>query len=130
IDELNPFKIASSMACGFRECTVENASQSMDMSYLSGMMPNTLCYYIHNTTVNAKTTGFTTHPGNYLSVIEGNRVFGTAQGFSHRGRGASIQNNQFVGNLNRRATLHYGIGMYGGFAADNTISNNTIRNFY
>ena len=130
IDELNPFKIASSMACGFRECTVENASQSMDMSYLSGMMPNTLCYYIDNTTVNAKTTGFTTHPGNYLSVIEGNRVFGTAQGFSHRGRGASIQNNQFVGNLNRRATLHYGIGMYGGFAADNTISNNTIRNFY
>src|SRR5699024_495874 len=99
IDQLNPFKIASSMACGFRECTVENASQSMDMSFLSGLIPNTLCYYIDNTTVNAKTSGYTTHPGNYLSVITGNKTIGTGQGFSHRGRGARIENNIFVGNL-------------------------------
>lgn len=130
IDQLNPFKIASSMACGFRECTVENASQSMDMSFLSGLIPNTLCYYIDNTTVNAKTSGYTTHPGNYLSVITGNKTIGTGQGFSHRGRGARIENNDFVGNLNKRSTLSYGIGLYGGFASDNHISGNTIRNFY
>lgn len=130
IDQLNPFKIASSMACGFRECTVENASQSMDMSFLSGLIPNTLCYYIDNTTVNAKTSGYTTHPGNYLSVITGNKTIGTGQGFSHRGRGARIENNYFVGNLNKRSTLRYGIGLYGGFASDNHISGNTIRNFY
>lgn len=130
IDQLNPFKISSSMACGFRECTVENASQSMDMSFLSGLIPNTLCYYIDNTTVNAKTSGYTTHPGNYLSVITGNKTIGTGQGFSHRGRGARIENNDFVGNLNKRSTLSYGIGLYGGFASDNHISGNTIRNFY
>lgn len=129
IDLLNPFKIASSMMCGYNNCKVENASQAFDMSFLAGNFPNTLCYYTNNKSVNARTSGMTTHGGNYMSKITGNIVLGTHQGISHRGRSALIDSNIFLGDRDRQGILSYGIGMYGGQSVDTTITNNVVRNF-
>ena len=127
---MNVFKFANCQSCGAKNCLGENAGQSFDLTYFTGGVPNTACYLIDSKFINATRSSATTHGGNYLTQITGNQFIGTAQGFSHRGRGGLISDNIFIGaskdNLN---LLSGGITLYEGGACDNLISNNVIRNF-
>ena len=127
----NPYKVTSSQNCGIYACKGVNSAQMVDFSFLTGYMPNTGCYIKDCRSVNASNSGFTTHGGNYLTQFTGNYVEGARQGFSHRGRGATISNNVFVGNSYSEvgSNLLSGISLYEQGAVDNVITGNVFRNF-
>lgn len=128
--QLNVFKIVSSQRCGFVNCKAENAEQTVDFSFIASYMPNTQCYVKDCSFYGARTTGITTHGGNYLTTITGNFISGTSQGIGTRGRGGLIANNVLIGDSKpRNSNYNYGIATYQGGSGDTIIANNVIRGF-
>ena len=126
----NPFKITSCQASGFTNCKGINAGQMVDLSFFSEALPNTGCYIKDCKSINASTTGVTTHGGNYLTTITGNYIEGPNQGINHRGRAGIISHNTLIGSsYGQDVTLRSGVLLYQGGACDNIVSNNQIRNF-
>lgn len=127
----NPYKIVSCQNTGIVQCVGENAAQMVDLSFLTGYMPNTGCYIKGCRSINASRSAFTTHGGNYLLQFIGNYSEGSRQGFSHRGRAAVISNNVLIGSSfsSTDTILWSGISLYQQGAVDNIITNNAIRNF-
>src|SRR5699024_4217006 len=50
----NSMKLVASQNCGFVGCFTENAGQSVDLTYMSGDIPNTSCYILNCRFVNNK----------------------------------------------------------------------------
>lgn len=128
---MNPIRITNSQRCGIVGNKVYNGSQGVDTSYLNGGIPNTQCYIENNVMKDQTSTGITTHGGDYMTKITGNKISGSRQGMSIRGRGALISDNSVIGKSKIRDNLYTntGIYLYQGGACQATISNNHIRGF-
>ena len=128
---MNPMRITNSQRCGFVSNVVENGSQGVDTSFISGGIPNTQCYIENNVMKNQTSTGITTHGGDYMTNIIGNKISGVNQGITVRGRATNVTNNNVIGKSKIRHDIYSssGIFLYQGGASQSTISNNHIRNF-
>lgn len=127
----NVIKLVGCQSTGAVNCFTENAGQSVDMTYLTGGLPNTLCYVDGCEFVNNKASSMTTHGGNYMSQIINNKFIGARQGINHRGRGGTISNNLMVGSTvsDISSMFSAGVLLYEGGGCDNIVSNNVIRNY-
>lgn len=128
---MNPIRITNSQRCGITNNKVYHGGQGIDMSYLSGGIPNTQNYIENNEMIDQNSTGITTHGGDYLTKITGNKISGVNQGIHVRGRGSIVNNNNIVGTSVNR-TVNYGnagVFLFDGGACQATITNNQIRGF-
>ena len=128
---MNPIRITNSQRCGIVGNTVYNGSQGVDMSYISGGIPNTQCYIENNVFKDQSSSGLTTHGGDYMTKVTDNKISGSRQGMSIRGRSTMIANNSVIGKSKIRDTFYNncGIYLYQGGAGQATISNNHVRGF-
>lgn len=128
---MNPIRITNSQRCGIVNNKVYNGSQGVDTSFITGGIPNTQCYIENNVMKDQTSTGITTHGGDYMTKITGNKISGSRQGMSIRGRGTLISDNSVIGKSKIRDTYYNncGIYLYQGGSGQATISNNHIRNF-
>src|SRR5699024_1094722 len=128
---MNPIRLTNSQRCGIVGNTVYNGSQGVDMSYVSGGIPNTQCYIENNVFKDQSSSGLTTHGGDYMTKITDNKISGSRQGMSIRGRSSMIANNSVIGKSKIRDTFYNncGIYLYQGGAGQATISNNHVRGF-
>ena len=128
---MNPIRITNSQRCGIVANKVYNGSQGVDMSYVSGGIPNTQCYIENNVFKDQSSSGLTTHGGDYMTKVTDNKISGSRQGMSIRGRSSMIANNSVIGKSKIRDTLYTntGIYLYQGGACQATVSNNHIRGF-
>ena len=83
---MNPIRITNSQRCGIVGNTVYNGSQGVDMSYVTGGIPNTQCYIENNVFKDQSSSGLTTHGGDYMTKVTDNKISGSRQGMSIRGR--------------------------------------------
>ena len=128
---MNPIRITNSQRCGITNNKVYHGGQGVDMSYLSGGIPNTQNYIENNEMIDQNSTGITTHGGDYLTKISGNKISGVNQGIHVRGRGSIVNDNNIVGTSVNR-TVNYGnagVLLFDGGACQATITNNQIRGF-
>ena len=128
---MNPIRITNSQRCGITNNKVYNGGQGVDISYLSGGIPNTQNYIENNEMIDQNSTGITTHGGDYLTKITGNKISGVNQGIHVRGRGSIVNDNNIVGTSVNR-TVNYGnagVLLFNGGACQATITNNQIRGF-
>ena len=128
---MNPIRITNSQRCGITNNKVYNGGQGVDISYLSGGIPNTQNYIENNEMIDQNSTGITTHGGDYLTKITGNKISGVNQGIHVRGRGSIVNDNNIVGTSVNR-TVNYGnagVLLFDGGACQATITNNQIRGF-
>ena len=128
---MNPIRITNSQRCGITNNKVYNGGQGVDISYLSGGIPNTQNYIENNEMIDQNSTGITTHGGDYLTKISGNKISGVNQGIHVRGRGSIVNDNNIVGTSVNR-TVNYGnagVLLFNGGACQATITNNQIRGF-
>ena len=128
---MNPIRITNSQRCGITNNKVYHGGQGVDMSYLSGGIPNTQNYIENNEMIDQNSTGITTHGGDYLTKITGNKISGVNQGIHVRGRGSIVNDNIIVGTSVNR-TVNYGnagVLLFNGGACQATITNNQIRGF-
>jgi hypothetical protein len=129
--DLNVYKVNGSTNCGFFRCKAYNTGQNVDLSYNAGATPTINCYVDWCTFENATQSGMTSHGGTYQPRFADNMIRGCRQGIANRSRNAIITNNVIIGHTELVPNdLHYGIGMYEGYAVDCIISNNTIVGFY
>ena len=128
---MNPIRITNSQRCGIVANKVYNGSQGVDMSYVSGGIPNTQCYIENNVFKDQSSSGLTTHGGDYMTKVTDNKISGSRQGMSIRGRSSMIANNSVIGKSKIRDTFYNncGIYLYQGGAGQATISNNHVRGF-
>ena len=128
---MNPLRITNSQRCGIVDNKVYNGSQGVDTSYVNGGIPNTQCYIENNVMKDQTQTGITTHGGDYMTKITGNKISGSRQGMSIRGRATLVSDNSVIGKSKIRDTLYTntGIYLYQGGACQATVSNNHIRGF-
>ena len=128
---MNPIRITNSQRCGITNNKVYNGGQGVDISYLSGGIPNTQNYIENNEMIDQNSTGITTHGGDYLTKITGNKISGVNQGIHVRGRGSIVNDNNIVGtSVNRTANYgNAGVLLFNGGACQATITNNQIRGF-
>lgn len=128
---MNPIRITNSQRCGIVNNKVYNGSQGVDTSFITGGIPNTQCYIENNVMKDQTSTGITTHGGDYMTKITGNKISGSRQGVSVRGRGTLISDNVVIGKSKIRDTsfTNTGIYLYQGGACQATVSNNHIRGF-
>ena len=128
---MNPLRITNSQRCGIVGNKVYNGSQGVDTSYVNGGIPNTQCYIENNVMKDQTSTGITTHGGDYMTKITGNKISGSRQGMSIRGRATLVSDNSVIGKSKIRDTLYTntGIYLYQGGACQATVSNNHIRGF-
>ena len=128
---MNPIRITNSQRCGITNNKVYNGGQGVDISYLSGGIPNTQNYIENNEMIDQNSTGITTHGGDYLTKITGNKISGVNQGIHVRGRGSIVNDNNIVGtSVNRTANYgNAGVLLFNGGACQATIANNQIRGF-
>ena len=128
---MNPIRLTNSQRCGIVRNTVYNGSQGVDMSYVSGGIPNTQCYIENNVFKDQTSSGLTTHGGDYMTKVTDNKISGSRQGMSIRGRSSMIANNSVIGKSKIRDTFYNncGIYLYQGGAGQATISNNHVRGF-
>ena len=128
---MNPIRITNSQRCGITNNKVYNGGQGVDISYLSGGIPNTQNYIENNEMIDQNSTGITTHGGDYLTKITGNKISGVNQGIHVRGRGSIVNDNIIVGtSVNRTANYgNAGVFLFNGGACQATITNNQIRGF-
>ena len=128
---MNPIRLTNSQRCGIVGNTVYNGSQGVDMSYVSGGIPNTQCYIENNVFKDQSSSGLTTHGGDYMTKVTDNKISGVRQGMSIRGRSTMIANNSVIGKSKIRDTFYNncGIYLYQGGAGQATISNNHVRGF-
>ena len=128
---MNTIRITNSQRCGITNNKVYNGGQGVDISYLSGGIPNTQNYIENNEMIDQNSTGITTHGGDYLTKISGNKISGVNQGIHVRGRGSIVNDNNIVGtSVNRTANYgNAGVLLFNGGACQATIANNQIRGF-
>ena len=128
---MNPIRITNSQRCGIVANKVYNGSQGVDMSYVTGGIPNTQCYIENNVFKDQSSSGLTTHGGDYMTKVTDNKISGSRQGMSIRGRSSMIANNSVIGKSKIRDTFYNncGIYLYQGGAGQATISNNHVRGF-
>lgn len=129
--DVNVYKCVGSTNCGFVRCYAYNTGQSVDFTYNAKATPTINCYVEGCVFENPTQSGFTSHGGTFQCRWIGNIVRGARQGFSCRTRNSIIANNVFIGHtVATPNTLHYGIGLYEGYAVDCVITGNTIIGFY
>ena len=128
---MNPLRITNSQRCGIVSNKVYNGSQGVDTSFITGGIPNTQCYIENNVMKDQTSTGITTHGGDYMTKITGNKISGSRQGMSIRGRGTLVSDNSVIGKSKIRDTsfTNTGIYLYQGGACQATVSNNHVRGF-
>jgi Major tropism determinant N-terminal domain len=129
--DLNVYKAVGSTNCGFFKCYAYNTGQNVDITYNAGATPAINCYVDYCVFENATQSGMTSHGGTHQTRFSNNTIRGCRQGIANRSRNAIITNNVLIGYTEVTPNdLHYGIGMYEGYAVDCIIANNTIIGFY
>lgn len=115
---------------GYRECHVENGSQSIDITFTNDGIVNTQCFIDGCTVVGATTNAMTSHAGNYLTSITNNKFINCrGEGVMLRGRKNLVVNNIIQKPYSSLDTEAVGLKFYQGWARDNQVTGNFISGF-
>lgn len=126
----NALKISGSQQVGYRECHVENGSQSIDITFSNDGLVNTQCYIDGCTVVGSTTNAMTSHGGNYLTTVTNNKFINCrGEGVMLRGRKNLVTNNIIQKPYSTLDTDSVGLKFYQGWARDNQITGNFISGF-
>lgn len=125
----NVFKVISSELCGFFKCKGDNASQTIDFSYLPDEICTSLAYANECIITKATQSGIISHGGTYKITFDKNIIKNVPQGICNRARGSIITGNTVIGQYLTDTNLKYGIGLYEGYARECAISGNSVSNF-
>lgn len=115
---------------GYRECHVENGTQSIDITFSNNGTVNTQCFIDGCTVVGATTNAMTSHGGNYMTSITNNKFINCrGEGVMLRGRKNLVANNIIQKPYSTLDTEAVGLKFYQGWARDNQVSGNFISGF-
>lgn len=123
--ERNLVRLRGAMYSAVTNCTIENGTQSIDISYYAA---ENISHNVHvaNNNIHAFYTGATTHPGTLRVVFDGNIIKTEGDGISVRGQHQTVQDCIIKG---AGTSSDYGVGFVEGSSTHCAAHNNQIDNF-
>lgn len=126
----NALKLNGCQLVGYRECHVENGTQSIDITFSNNGIVNTQCYVEGCTVVGSTVNAMTSHGGNYLTSIRNNNFVNCrGEALMLRGRKSIVVGNTIHKPFSTLDTSSVGIKFYQGWARDNLVSGNFVSGF-
>lgn len=132
----NLFCIFASFGCGFEQCESDFSTHAFNITAgRVGHIPCVGCYVRNCRASNAVWAGVIVQQACCNSLLEGNKVSGSAQGVVSGGRNTVIRNNEVYCDLPFETNYYYahakrggtsGVGLFEGYAGGSVIENNVI----